>query len=124
MTLVNSESRKDMGWENRVLCSDGNCIGVIGPDGRCKECARVYEGELPESLKQNGGSHESGENRIRESAAWPEKTDQDSIEKDEEALQENVNSDDQWHQRRLCSDGNCIGVIGPDGRCKECGLSS
>jgi hypothetical protein len=27
-------------WENRQLCSDGNCIGVIGPDGRCKECGR------------------------------------------------------------------------------------
>jgi len=27
-------------WENRRLCSDENCIGVIGPDGRCKECGR------------------------------------------------------------------------------------
>lgn len=26
---------------NRVLCSDGNCIGVIGPDGRCKVCGRA-----------------------------------------------------------------------------------
>ena len=25
-------------WENRTLCSDGNCIGVIGADGLCKEC--------------------------------------------------------------------------------------
>jgi hypothetical protein len=24
----------DLEWGNRVLCSDGNCIGVIGPDGR------------------------------------------------------------------------------------------
>lgn len=31
-------------WENRILCSDGNCIGVIGPDGRCKECGKPYEG--------------------------------------------------------------------------------
>ena len=27
-------------WANRRLCPDGNCIGVIGPDGRCKECGR------------------------------------------------------------------------------------
>jgi hypothetical protein len=33
---------------------------------------------------------------------------------------ENTDSDD-WTSRQLCSDGNCIGVIGPDGRCKECG---
>ncbi len=30
----------DAEWENRRLCPDGNCIGVIGPDGRCKECGR------------------------------------------------------------------------------------
>ena len=30
-------------WENRVLCSDESCIGVIGPDGRCKECGKPYE---------------------------------------------------------------------------------
>jgi hypothetical protein len=29
-------------WENRILCSDGNCIGVIGPDGRCKECGKPF----------------------------------------------------------------------------------
>ena len=31
-------------WENRILCSDESCIGVIGPDGRCKECGKPYEG--------------------------------------------------------------------------------
>jgi hypothetical protein len=25
---------------DRVLCSDGNCIGVIGPNGRCKVCGK------------------------------------------------------------------------------------
>ena len=30
----------DMEWKQRVLCSDGNCIGVIGPDRRCKECGK------------------------------------------------------------------------------------
>jgi hypothetical protein len=35
-------------WDSRILCSDGSCIGIIGPDGLCKECGRKYEGELPE----------------------------------------------------------------------------
>jgi hypothetical protein len=30
---------------SRKLCSDGTCIGVIGPDGRCKECGKPYTGE-------------------------------------------------------------------------------
>ena len=38
------ENARDDDWENRILCSDENCIGVIGPDGRCKECGRPYEG--------------------------------------------------------------------------------
>jgi hypothetical protein len=34
-------------WENRVLCSDKNCIGVIGKDSRCKICGKKGEVELP-----------------------------------------------------------------------------
>lgn len=31
-------------WKNRILCSDESCIGVIGPDGRCKECGKPHTG--------------------------------------------------------------------------------
>jgi hypothetical protein len=27
-------------WESRKLCSDENCIGVVGLDGKCTECGR------------------------------------------------------------------------------------
>lgn len=33
----------DDSWENRILCSDGTCIGVIGPDGKCKVCGKPYQ---------------------------------------------------------------------------------
>ncbi len=33
---------EEAGWEDRILCSDGACIGVIGPDGKCKECGKPY----------------------------------------------------------------------------------
>ena len=36
--------QRDDDWENRILCSDESCIGVIGPDGRCKECGKPYQG--------------------------------------------------------------------------------
>ncbi len=29
-------------FKSRVLCSDGTCIGVIGHDGKCKECGKPY----------------------------------------------------------------------------------
>ena len=30
--------------DNRVLCSDGACIGVINEKGVCTECGKKYEG--------------------------------------------------------------------------------
>jgi hypothetical protein len=37
-----NKSLTDLDWEQRRLCSDESCIGVIGPDGRCKECGKPY----------------------------------------------------------------------------------
>jgi hypothetical protein len=91
-------------WEKRVLCSDESCIGTIGPDGRCKECGKVYAGELPAGHGE--GTSQPAEAQEQEPAV---------IEADAE------DSGDDWEKRVLCSDEACIGVIGPDGRCKECG---
>ena len=30
-------AQDDDDWENRILCNDESCIGVIGPDGRWNE---------------------------------------------------------------------------------------
>jgi len=106
-------SAADPDWDKRVLCSDGNCIGVIGPDGRCKECGKPYEGALPET---SGGEEAPAELSDGE--------DPPAATEEPEAGQADTNAppgDDDWDKRVLCSDGNCIGVIGPDGRCKECG---
>jgi hypothetical protein len=99
----------DNTWEDRILCSDGNCIGVIGADGRCKECGMKYEGELPEKI-----AVEKEEPAEVENEAMPAAT-------EERNPPEESPADDDWEHRVLCSDGNCIGVIGPDGKCKECG---
>lgn len=34
------------------------------------------------------------------------------------------NGADDWDQRVLCPDEACIGTIGPDGRCRMCGVES
>jgi len=104
----------DSDWDNRLLCSDGNCIGVIGPDGHCKECGKKYEGTLPETFAADNESRSEGEGEIRTD------TEMDAQPAADAALLEDTEADD-WVSRQLCSDGNCIGVIGPDGRCKECG---
>jgi len=111
------KSKVDIDWDNRVLCSDGNCIGVIGTDGNCKECGRPYEGKLPWTIES------------RQSEPSPEFSDHSdsSIEEEETVVDTAIDTDEKtqddsdWESRKLCSDGNCIGVIGTDGRCKECG---
>jgi hypothetical protein len=42
--VSDASGRPQDDWESRRLCSDGNCIGVIGPDGRCRECGKPYAG--------------------------------------------------------------------------------
>ncbi len=32
-------------FSKRILCSDGNCIGVINEKGFCKVCGKPYQGE-------------------------------------------------------------------------------
>ena len=57
----NEKERHENGWENRILCSDESCIGVIGPHGQCKECGKPYNAdekyekssEEPESFSKN-----------------------------------------------------------------------
>ena len=97
-------------WDHRVLCSDGNCIGVIGPDGCCKECGKKYEGDLPEQ----GSAEEKDEPLV------PEEENRSSAATETHEIAD-ADMDDEWENRVLCSDGTCIGVIGPDGKCKECG---
>jgi hypothetical protein len=99
-----AESASD--WDNRRLCSDGSCIGVIGPDGRCKECGRLHSAEAgdapPPAAEVVAAPAVTPGTRFKATAVTGE-------------------TDDDWESRRLCGDESCIGVIGPDGRCKECG---
>jgi hypothetical protein len=94
----------DVDWENRKLCSDESCIGVIGADGRCKECGRHHEPQQVEA-EENNATLSDNQQIDEPSGVAPPASD----------------SDDDWENRTLCSDESCIGVIGPDGRCKECG---
>ena len=119
----NESTDLDIDWKNRVLCDDGNCIGVVGPDGYCKECGKRYEG--PESIQAG-----QPEGHCVETS--PSETDEDDIsaenngespppDEEPENNAEIADLDSEWERRQLCSDGSCIGVIGPDGFCKECG---
>jgi hypothetical protein len=105
-------------WEQRILCSDGNCIGIIGSDGRCNECGKPYTGDDPSLRPVDGGTEDTA--GLSGAVAEPSA---DAIADDDAsaALGDATDADDDWDARTLCIDESCIGVVGPDGRCKECG---
>jgi hypothetical protein len=88
---------EELDLEGRQLCPDDACIGVIGADGRCGECGRWAV-----------GGHAAGSGAVAVAAAS-----QAATKPEPEAGWED--------DRRLCPDGACIGLIGPDGTCKLCG---
>jgi hypothetical protein len=97
----------ELNLDERELCSDGSCIGVIGLDGRCKECGKP--GKAP---KMSPG-------RTVEPTDLDPDAASDGEPDDERDASAEAGVDDT--DRELCPDGSCIGVIGDDGRCKVCG---
>ena len=107
-----NNNQTDLEWEQRILCSDESCIGVIGPDGRCKECGLPYSGPFDATKTETVPpdiEEADPEEEINEESEEIETHDTETL------------TDSEWEQRTLCSDESCIGVIGPDGLCKECG---
>ena len=109
-------AKPDSEWDQRILCSDGNCIGIIGADGRCKACGMPFDGELPSPVAD---SH-AADDGVDSSPTDRQMTEEDEGVGDDPAVGSHA-SDGSWENRTLCIDESCIGIIGPDGRCKECG---
>jgi hypothetical protein len=91
----------------RELCPDGACIGVIGPDGRCKECGTVSPTATQDPRMRGLRSEEEVEEELEQNKITG------SIEP----------APVDFEDRELCPDGTCIGVIGDDGCCRECGAA-
>jgi hypothetical protein len=102
-------------WDERQVCPDGACIGVIGKDGRCSVCGRAASSE--------GGAY-------RETALAVQGGGDAATDTEPPAASDDTPGDvaagpeTEWAGRKLCSDGACTGVIGPDGHCKQCGKAA
>ncbi|MEJ7602574.1 MAG: hypothetical protein WKG01_32075 [Kofleriaceae bacterium] len=100
-------------WDQRTLCPDGACIGVISDDGTCNTCGRAAPNWGEE--RKRGLRDESGPIATADLAA---------IDPIEPAAPARIGKPPAWHERQLCSDGGCIGLIGADGTCKVCGRAA
>ena len=97
----------DLDWENRRLCSDDSCIGVIGADGGCRVCGLLNTTEAPVGSDRYGSV-----SAVQEEIQYPSAENQVLEPQDSE-----------WEDRKLCLDESCVGAIGADGRCNVCGLT-
>jgi hypothetical protein len=90
--------------EGRVLCQDDACIGLIGPDRRCKVCGAEYTGEEPVGDEAAGAIPKAANEPVEGPSTATDL--RPSTEPDE---------------RICCTDEACIGIIGADGKCGTCG---
>lgn len=90
-------------WEERRLCDDGGCTGLIGNDGLCRVCGRAskfWGDERRRGMQDDDGDEEEAARDVAKATGAA------------------ANDDD---ERALCPDGACTGLLDGDGRCKVCG---
>jgi hypothetical protein len=99
---------------HRKLCPDGGCIGVIGDDGRCRVCGRAAAGGPAPAGFVASGTEDGGEDEDQD-----ETEDRGDGKGEPRVAAAAAGAFDP--KRRLCPDGECLGVIGADGVCNVCG---
>ena len=110
----------------RRLCPDGECVGLVGPDGHCRVCGTFDDGAAA-ALAAPG----VGASVFAGGCATDDDSDADGqVRVEDMDSGHNIGEHDLLVAdgaggfdpgRRLCAEGSCVGVIGADGRCKECG---
>lgn len=105
-------------WDQRQLCPDGSCVGLIGQDGLCKVCGHAAPNWGDERMR---GLQTDAEDEDLDDE------DDDEYEDDDEDIELQPGTPveiGEWKERALCTDGACIGVIGDDDKCRVCGKSA
>jgi hypothetical protein len=90
--------KPDPDLDGESPCADARCVGSIGSDGRCSECKRTRdEVKADEDSMSSWSFSTTG-------------TDAGELPYDE--------------RRQPCPNLACLGMIGRDGYCVECGRSA
>lgn len=115
---MNGDDQAGFDPASRSLCPDELCVGLIGQDGRCKVCKKA--GTPPAA----GSPNVSDASDMGDAEASDDASDRDAGTDTEASAAAGTESDPAFQDRALCSDDSCIGLLGPDGRCKECGKAA
>lgn len=108
--------------EQRFLCVNDLCIGLVGSDSCCRIChrlnpeAKAYAAAQPAVSALVAAVEQQVEPKLdaasNASPSAPDLPDHDAASSE---------ASDDFAERLLCSDPTCIGVLGSDGHCRECG---
>ena len=129
-------------WNERQLCPDGGCIGLLGEDGLCKVCGKgkkraVKAGApatMPSAVAAPAPAASAAPAKTSEADSKEDSEDDSEEDSEEDSEDDSQSSEDAEleaaaddlaaslvEDRKLCPDGACVGVIGSDGTCKLCG---
>lgn len=101
-------------WDNRALCPDDSCIGVLDAQGLCSTCGK--QGDMP------------AERRVSSPYSDDDATDEDADVTAGAAASSSSQDGDaasgEFADRELCPDESCIGLLDDAGACKVCGKRS
>ncbi|ACY16671.1 hypothetical protein [Haliangium ochraceum] len=126
----------DFDLATRELCADGGCIGLVGPDGFCKECGKPglgpgldprQRGLLP--VEDEPPRPPPAAAAAALAAADNDADDDADADDDDEQVRGGAAAEpggpelapDDFDERELCPDGACIGVLDAQGVCRSCG---
>jgi hypothetical protein len=105
--------------QRRRLCADDSCVGIVGPDGRCRVCGQAH----PDG--PGDGATFSPAATLDADADDLAEADDVAVAADGAQLGSDAGNEGGFNASRpLCPDGSCVGVLGSDGRCKVCGRTA
>ncbi len=106
-------------WNERRLCVDGACIGLLGDDGLCKVCGKAGSKAKPAAAKPAPATDDAALEAAAADLAGS------ALDGEVAAIAPAVGiNEGDLEARKLCPDGACVGVIGSDGNCKVCGKAA
>ncbi len=112
-----------MSWDDRVLCPNEACVGVLGSDGKCPQCgatgAVLVPGESKAALADDADDADDAGDADDADDSDASPTSAAAIPISDAYRHEPAD----WSVRELCADGACIGVV-HGGVCNACGRRS
>jgi hypothetical protein len=111
-------------WDERVLCPNGACNGLIGREGTCKVCGHVMPNWGDERMRGLSDEPEAEAEAEDDEDLEDEDESEGDDEGDDAEVSAGAEAPPEWEERKLCDDGACVGVIADNGLCTVCGKRS